>query len=106
MSTEVKRPSWVPPIVALIAIFLSLAIFLIDSLKFSPAIYAAYIFTPFFPILALAVARSNDTKARSNVFYDLAKGKKIVTVSLTFAIVGFVVALPVMFQIANELSQV
>jgi hypothetical protein len=106
MSSEVKRPSWVPPIVAIISIFLSLTIFLVDSFKFSPALYAAYIFTPFFPILALAVARSNDTKARSNVFYDLAKGKKIVTFSLVFAIVGFIVALPVMFEIANRLSQI
>jgi hypothetical protein len=40
------------------------------------------------------------------VFYDLAKGKKIVTISLIFAILGFVAALPIMFHIATELSQV
>jgi hypothetical protein len=106
MSNKVKKPSWIPPVVALVAIVLSLAIYLISSLKFSPAIYFAYILTPFIPILSLALARSSDTKARSNVFYDLAKGKKIVTATLILAITGFAVALPVMFHIATELSQI
>jgi hypothetical protein len=106
MSNKVKKPSWIPPVVALVAIVLSLAIYLISSLKYSPAIYFAYILTPFIPILSLALARSSDTKARSNVFYDLAKGKKIVTATLILAITGFVVALPVMFHIATELSQI
>jgi hypothetical protein len=106
MSNKVKKPSWIPPVVALVAIVLSLAIYFISSLKYSPAIYFAYILTPFIPILSLALARSSDTKARSNVFYDLAKGKKIVTATLILAITGFVVALPVMFHIATELSQI
>jgi hypothetical protein len=106
MSNKVKKPSWIPPVVALVAIFLSLAIYLISSLKYSPAIYFAYVLTPFIPILSLALARSSDTKARSNVFYDLAKGKKIVTATLVLAIIGFAVALPVMFHIATKLSQI
>ncbi len=106
MSQEIKKPSWAPPAVALGAIVLSLAIFFITTLRFSPVIYFAYILTPFIPILALALARTNDTKARSNVFYDLAKGKKIVTITLVLAIIGFAVALPVMLHIATELSQI
>lgn len=106
MGTVVKRPSWAPPVVSVIAISLSLVIFLIRELRFSPAIYVAYIFTPFVPILALAFARSADTKARSNIFYDLAKGKKIVSISLYSAVIGFVIAVPVMFHIASELSQI
>jgi hypothetical protein len=106
MAQEIKKPSWIPPIVALVAILLSLIIYFVDSLKYSPAIYFAYILTPFIPIFALAIARTGDTKARSNVFYDLAKGKKIVTFTLVLAIAGFAVALPVMFHIATELSQI
>jgi hypothetical protein len=106
MAEEIKKPSWVPPIVAIISIALSMTIFFITNLRSSSAIYLAYGLTPFVPILALALARSSDTKARSNVFYDLAKGKKIVTISLIFAILGFVAALPIMFHIATELSQV
>lgn len=106
MAQEIKKPSWIPPVVALLSILLSLLIYLIGSLRYSPAIYFAYVLTPFIPILALAIARTRDTKARSNVFYDLAKGKKIVTFTLVLAIAGFAVALPVMFHIATELSQV
>jgi hypothetical protein len=106
MGNKVKKPSLIPPVMALVAIVLSLAIYLISSLKYSPAIYFAYVLTPFIPILSLALARSSDTKARSNVFYDLAKGKKIVTATLILAIVGFAVALPVMFHIATRLSQI
>lgn len=92
--------------VALLAILLSLTIYLVSSLRFSPAIYLAYVLTPFVPIFALAIARTRDTKARSNVFYDLAKGKKIVSITLALAIIGFAIALPVMFHIATELSQI
>jgi len=106
MSTSSKKPSWIPPIVALVSIILSLAIFFINSLRFSPAIYFAYILTPFIPILALALARTSDTKARSDIFYDLAKGKQVVTTSVILSIASFLVALPVMYQIANELSQI
>lgn len=106
MGTQVKRPSWAPPIISLFAIILSLTIYLVRELRFSPVIYLAYILTPFLPILALAFARSQDTKARSNVFYDLAKGKKIVSTTLYASVVGFVIAIPVMYHIASELSQI
>jgi len=106
MAQEIKRPSWIPPLVALVAILFSLVIYFLDSLKYSPAIYFAYFLTPFIPIFALAIARTSDTKARSNVFYDLAKGKRIVTFTLVLAFAGFAVALPVMFHIATELSQI
>ena len=91
--------------VALTAILVSLLILLIPGLQHSSVIYVAYLLTPFIPILVLALARASDTKARSNVFYDLAKGKKIVMVSLVFAVIGFVVALPVIWQIATRLSE-
>ena len=106
MGTQVKRPSWVPLIVSVVAITLSLSIYLVKELRFSPLIYLGYVFTPFLPILALAFARSQDTKARSNVFYDLSKGKKIVTTTLYASIIGFVIAIPVMYHIASKLSQI
>ncbi len=106
MSVPSRRPSWLPPIVALASIILSLALFSINALRYSPAIYFAYVLTPFIPILALAIARTRDTKSRSDIFYDLGKGKKIVTISVVLSIIGFIVALPVMYHIASELSQI
>lgn len=100
------KPSWIPPLIGSIAISLSLFTYAIPDLRYSSAIYFAYLLTPFIPILALAYARSSDTKARSNIFYDLAKGKKIVSTSVVLSIIGFLVALPVMYQIASVLSQI
>jgi hypothetical protein len=104
MNMQPKKPSWIPPLIALIAILLSLITFAIPDLRYSSAIYFAYILTPFIPILALAFVRSSDTKARSNVFYDLAKGKKIVSTSVALSIIGFLVALPVIYLIAEVRS--
>lgn len=106
MSNVPKKPSWLPVVISVVAITISIIIFAINNLRFSPAIYIAYLLTPFTPILALAVSRSKDTKARSNIFYDLAKGKKIVSITVALSLVGFVVALPVMYHIAKELSQI
>ena len=106
MSTAVKKPSWIPVLISALSIVLSMTIYFISPLRFSLAVYLAYFLTPFVPILSLAIARSGDTKARSNVFYDLALGKKIVSTALVLAIVGFVVAVPIIFHIASELSQI
>jgi len=106
MNMQPKKPSWIPPLIGFIAILLSSITYAIPDLRYSSAIYFAYILTPFIPILALAFARSSDTKARSNIFYDLAKGKKIVSTSVVLSIIGFLVALPVMYQIARVLSQI
>jgi len=106
MSNPSKKPSWLPAVIASLAIISSLIIFAIEKFRYSPAIYIAYFLTPFTPILSLAITRTRDTKARSDIFYDLAKGKKIVSLSVALSIIGFIVALPVMYHIAKELSQI
>jgi len=106
MSNPSKKPSWIPVVIASLAIVSSLIIFAIEVFRYSPAIYVAYFLTPFTPILSLAITRTRDTKARSDIFYDLAKGKKIVSLSVALSIIGFIVALPVMYHIAKELSQI
>lgn len=106
MTSAVKKPSWVPVIISALSIILSMTIYFFEQFRFSAIVYLAYFLTPFVPILALAIARSGDTKARSNVFYDLALGKKIVSTASALAIVGFVAALPIIFHIASELSQI
>lgn len=106
MSSPSKRPSWLPVLIAGVAIILSLTIFGVRELRYSQAIYLAYFLTPFTPILSLAIARTRDTKAKSDIFYDLAKGKKIVSVSVALSVIGFIVALPVMYHIASSLSEI
>jgi len=93
-------------VIASLAIVSSLIIFAIEVFRYSPAIRVAYFLTPFTPILSLAITRTRDTKARSDIFYDLAKGKKIVSLSVALSIIGFIVALPVMYHIAKDLSQI
>jgi hypothetical protein len=106
MSNPSKKPSWLPVVIASLAIISSLIIFDIEKLRYSPAIYIAYFLTPFTPILSLAITRTRDTKARSDIFYDLAKGQKIVSLSVALSIIGFIVALPVMYHIAKVRSQI
>lgn len=105
MSNPSKKPSWLPVVIASLAIISSFTIFAIEKFRYSPAIRIAYFLTPFIPILSLAITRTRDTKARSDIFYDLAKSKKIVSLSVVLSIIGFIVALPVMYQIAKDLSQ-
>lgn len=106
MDSTARKPSWVPPIIALLSIVLSVCIFAISALRFSPAIYFGYFLTPFMPIICLALARSQVTKSRSNVFYDLATGRKILQVSIVLALLGFIAAFPIMYQIAREFAQI
>lgn len=106
MSNPSKKPSWLPVVIASLAIICSLIIFAIENFRYSPVIYIAYFLTPFTPILSLAIARTRDTKSRSDIFYDLAKGKKIVKITFILSIIGFIVALPIMYHIAKKLSEI
>ena len=72
----------------------------------NPLIYLAYLFTPFAPIAGLALARATDIKGRTNIKFDIAKSDKVVKTCGIIAIVGFIVAIAVMFEIAKRHSQV
>ena len=106
-STSPAKPSFIPVAISAVACVLSLVIVLLHSLRTgSVVIYAAYLFTPFAPIGALALARSTDIKGRSNNRFDIAKSDKVLKICGIFAVLGFLIAIPVMVEIANRFSQV
>lgn len=106
MPQAVKKPSWLPVIIASLALAGSLTISLIASTRTSgPWIYFAYIFTPLIPIAMLAWARSKDSASRSNIFYDISKSQRIVKVTSLLSLFAFVVALAVVWEIASRWSQ-
>lgn len=100
------RPSWFPVIVGASSCLLSLIIYFVASLQSSPIIYFAYLLTPFIPILMMAVAQTRHTTSSSNIYYDLGSGTKILKVSRTIAISGFLIAIPVIVVIAKNFSEI
>lgn len=101
-----SRPSWLPVIAGASSCVLSLVIYFIGALQNSPLIYLAYLLTPFTPILMMAISQTRHTGASSNIYYDLAGGAKILKVSRVLAIIGFVVAVPVIVVIAKNFSEI
>jgi len=100
------RPSWIPLIVGTLACLLSLTFYFVPSLQESALIYFAYILTPFTPILMMAMAQTKHTAASSNIFYDMATGAKILKMSRIISVIGFLVAIPVIVEIARNLSEI
>lgn len=81
-------------------------IYFVATLQNSPLIYLAYVFTPFMPILMMALAQTRHTTSSSNIYYDLGGGAKILKFSRTLAIVGFLIAIPVIVVIAKNFSEI
>jgi hypothetical protein len=101
------KPTFLPVILGGIVCLVSLIIISIHSLKSgTPLIYFAYLCTPFIPIGGLALARATDIKGRSNSRFDIAKSDKVLKMCSALAVVGFLIAIPVMIEIANRFSQV
>ena len=99
------RPSWIPVIAGATSCLLSLVIYFVSSLQHSALIYFAYLLTPFTPILMMAVAQTKHTSASSDIYYDLATGAKILKISRAIAVVGFIIAIPVIVVIAKNFSE-
>jgi hypothetical protein len=100
------RPSWIPIIVGAIACVLSLTIYFVPTLQTSALIYFAYLLTPFTPILMMAIAQTKNTTASSNIYYDMATGAKILKLSRILSVLGFLIAIPVIVEIARNLSEI
>jgi hypothetical protein len=101
-----SKPTFVPVIVGVIACLMSLIIVAVASLRTgSFLIYLGYVCTPFVPIAGLALARATDIKGRSNNRFDIAKSDKVLKICSILAITGFLIAIPVMIEIANRFSQ-
>lgn len=101
-----KRPTWIPVIAGAASCSMSLIIYFVSALQNSALIYFAYLLTPFTPILMMAIAQTRHTTSSSNIYYDLAGGAKILKISRAFAIIGFVIAIPIIVVIAKNFSEI
>ena len=104
--SSAKRPSWIPVIAGGLACVLSLTIYFVGPLQNSILIYLGYLLTPFTPILMMAIAQTRHTAASSDIYYDLATGGKILKISRILSIVGFLLAIPIIYVISGNLSEI
>ena len=101
-----KRPSWIPVIAGGVACIISLAIYFVGPLQNSILIYFAYLLTPFTPILMMAISQTKHTAASADIYYDLSTGGKILKISRILSIVGFLIAIPVIYVISGNFSEI
>jgi hypothetical protein len=100
-----KPPFW-PLVVQILAIFGSLILFVVsprEQYLFLSLI--GYLFTPFITFSSLALQRAKDLNARSNSFYDQALGKKYIRIAGILSLTSFIVAIPIVYRLATEISQ-
>jgi len=101
-----KRPSWIPVIAGAAACILSLIIYFVGPIQNSVLIYLGYLLTPFTPILMMAISQTKHTAASSDIYYDLTTGGKILKVSRILSIVGFLIAIPIIYVISGNFSEI
>lgn len=99
------KPTFIPVIIGSVSVVFSLIIVALFRTG-NPLIYLAYLLTPFAPIGGLALARATDIKGRTNIKFDIAKSDKVVKTCGIIAVVGFIIAIAVMYEIALRHSQV
>lgn len=97
----VSRPNKFPILIALLSCLLAGVIYLVETLQLSPLIYLAYLLTPFIPIGMMAIIQTKDAASRSNIQYDMAAGQKYLKIARVLAIVGFIIAVPVIWVISG-----
>ena len=102
----VSRPPKFPLLVAVVACLLAGIIYLVETLQLSPLIYLAYFLTPFIPIGMMAIIQTKDAASRSNIQYDMAAGQKYLKIARLLAIVGFIIAIPVIWEISGIFSEI
>ena len=102
----VSRPPKFPLLVAVVACLLAGVIYLVKTLQLSPLIYLAYFLTPFIPIGMMAIIQTKDAASRSNIQYDMAAGQKYLKIARLLAIVGFILAIPVIWEISKKFSEI
>jgi hypothetical protein len=100
-----KRPSWLPVIFSLVAVLLSTAIIAIPATRSSGLIYLGYLLTPLAPIAMLVWARTKDNLGRTSIFYDIGTSEKILKFVSGLSVIGFVLAVAVVWEIASRWSQ-
>lgn len=103
---SVSRPPKFPLLLALLACLFAALIYFVSALKLSPLIYFAYFLTPFIPIGMMAIIQTKDAASRSNIRYDMAAGQKYLKVARVLAILGFIIAIPVIYVISGNFSEI
>lgn len=104
-NTAAPKPTFIPVIIGAFSCVFSLIIIALFRTG-NPLIYIAYLFTPFAPIGGLALARATDIRGRTNIKFDIAKSDKVVKTCGIIAILGFLIAIAVMLEIAKRHSQI
>jgi len=102
----VSRPPKFPLLVAVLACLIAGIIYIAVTLRESPLIYLAYLLTPFIPIGMMAIIQTRDAASRSNIQYDMAAGQKYLRLARALAIIGFIIAIPVIWQISANFSEI
>lgn len=103
---NIKKPPFWPLIIQIIAIFGSLVLYGVSPReKYLPLSLVGYILTPFIVFASLALQRAKDLSARSNAFYDQALGKTYLRIAGILSITSFLVAVPIVYRLATEISQ-
>jgi len=103
---NIKKPPFWPLIIQIIAIFGSLVLYGVSPReKYLPLSLVGYVLTPFIVFASLALQRAKDLSARSNAFYDQALGKTYLRIAGILSITSFVVAVPIVYRLATEISQ-
>jgi hypothetical protein len=54
----------------------------------------------------MAISQTKHTAASSNIYYDLATGAKILKITRAIAVIGFLIAIPVIVVIAKNFSEI
>ena len=54
----------------------------------------------------MAISQTKHTAASSDIYYDLATGGKILKISRILSIAGFLIAIPVIYVIAGNFSEI
>ncbi len=54
----------------------------------------------------MAISQTKHTAASADIYYDLATGGKILKISRILSITGFLIAIPVIYVIAGNFSEI
>ena len=105
MSQAEKKPSWLPAIFSLVAVLSSALIVAFPATRSSGLIYLGYLLTPLAPIAMLVWARTKDNLGRTSIFFDIGTSEKILKLVSGFSIIGFLLSVIVVWEIASRWSQ-
>lgn len=100
-----KKPSWLPATFSLFAVLGSAVIVGLPAARTSSMVYVGYLLTPLLPITMLVWARTKDNLGRTSIFFDIGTSEKILKLISALSVIGFLIAVLVVWEIASRWSQ-